>query len=136
MTERAERSGGRADLHRLYHLRGRIEEQNEDWIAALDAYQRCFKLDASYVPNLLAMGRMFVQLERYEDGLKVLQTAMMNQMRIKQPSRKLELFYLLGVVRSRTGDPDRARDMFERALQIDRNHAPTLEAVRNLAEEG
>lgn len=133
LTARAERRGGRSDLHRLFHLRGRIEESREAWEAALDAYQQCFKRDAAYVPNLLALGRVLHQLGRHDEALRTLQTALVNQMRIEQPARRVELYHLLGTVREALDDPLRASDMYERALQVDRDHAPSrerLDAIR------
>jgi len=47
-----------------------------------------------------------------------------------------EFFYLLGVCRGKSGDADGASDAFERALSLDADYAPALEAKARLIENG
>lgn len=132
LTARAESDGSRSDLHRLYYLKGRIEELREQPELAIDAYERSFRIDATYVPNLLAMGRIHAQAERYEDALRVLQTALLYQRSIHSDARKADLFFWLGTVRHATGERERAMDMYRRALAVVPDAAAVKEALAKL----
>lgn len=113
-----EKSGARSDLHRLYHLRGRIAEQRESAEDAVSAYELSLRAQASFAPSLLALGRIYQEKDDTANALRVLQTALLHQMNVRTPARRVDLFVRLGEVREQTGDILRARDMFERALRI------------------
>ena len=57
---------------------------------------------------------------------------LLQQMNIKDKAVKTKIFYYLGMLRVKTNDPKRAKDMFNRALSVDPNHEPTKEALANL----
>ena len=68
----------------------------------------------------------------YEASLKIMQTLLLHQMNVKDKEVKTNIFYYLGMLRVKTNDPERAKDMFNRALSVDANHAPTKEALASL----
>ena len=68
----------------------------------------------------------------WKKALKVYQTLLLHQMKIKNKADKLEVYFHLGHVRLALGDKRRAKDMFNRALGVDRGHAPSKEALSNL----
>ena len=134
LTSRAERDGSRGDLHRLYFMQGRIEELREQPEQACAAYELSFRADATYVPNLLALGRLYLEAERFEDALRVLQAALLYQRTIRSQPRRAELFFLLGSVRSASGDRARAAEMFQRALATLPEHEGARAALDALEE--
>ncbi len=120
------------DVVRFYHLRGKLAEQQGDQDAALEAYEAARKVDATYVPNLLSLGKMLYQKQDWDQALKIFQTLLLHQMSIERDEEKVEMYYHLGQVRLHKGDERRAKDMFNRALGIDKEHAPSLEALEQL----
>ena len=119
-------------LFKFHHLRGQLAEQRGDAAAALESYQAAYDLDATYIPNLLSLGRLYFEAEDWDKALKVYQTLLLHQMKIKDKKQKLEVYFHLGHVRLAKGDTRRAKDMFTRALGVDRDHAPSKEALSNL----
>ena len=89
-------------------------------------------MNGTSIPTILALGALLRRLGEREESLRVLQTALLYQHSIHEPVIKVELFCLLGHLRSEVGDPRRARDMFSRALAVDSEHAESLEALKQL----
>jgi tetratricopeptide (TPR) repeat protein len=120
------------ELFKFHHMRGQIALQRGDQAQAMTSFQAAYDLDATYIPNLLSLGRLYVAHERWDDALKVFQTLLLHQMKIKENEDKRDVYYFLGLVRRALGDDRRARDMFNRALGVDKDHAPSREALESL----
>ncbi|MGM0556432.1 MAG: hypothetical protein ACQEVA_08665 [Myxococcota bacterium] len=121
-----------SDVVRFEHLRGKLAERQGDLAAAREAYESAHKVDATYIPNLLSLGKLEVAQESWDDALKIFQTLLLHQMSIENSEDKVELYYNLGLVRQNLGDERRAKDMFNRALGIDSGHEPSKEALAAL----
>ena len=120
------------DVVRFMHLQGRLAEQNGDMDGAYEAYDAAHKVDASYIPNLLSLGKLLYQREDWDQSLKIFQTLLLHQMNIEKDSDKVDIYYHLGMVRWHQGDLRRAKDMFNRALNIDKTHQPSKDAMAQL----
>lgn len=120
------------DVVRFLHLQGKLAEQKGDLDAAFEAYEGAHKVDASYIPNLLSLGRLMYQRQDWDGALKMFQTLLLHQMNIDRDQDKVDVYYYLGMVRWHQGDPRRAKDMFGRALSIDPKHEPTKQALSQL----
>ena len=120
------------EVVQFYHLRGKLAEQRGQIDEALEIYESARKIDATYVPNLLSLGKLLYAQQEWDSALKILQTLLLHQMSIKDPQDKLDMYYYLGQVRLQTGDARRAKDMFNRALGVDPTHQPSREAIEQL----
>ncbi|QDG54293.1 tetratricopeptide repeat protein [Persicimonas caeni] len=120
------------DVVRFEHLKGKLTEQKGDLEGAKAAYEAAHKVDATYIPNLLSLGKLLVRMDDWDSALKIFQTLLLHQMNIKDDEQKVELFYYLGRVRLQKGDARRAKDMFSRALGIDADHEPSKQALAEL----
>lgn len=120
------------DVVRFEHLKGKLAEQKGEFEAAKAAYEAAHKVDATYIPNLLSLGKLLVRMDDWDAALKIFQTLLLHQMNIKDNEQKVELFYNLGRVRLQKGDARRAKDMFSRALGIDGDHEPSKLALAEL----
>ncbi len=114
---------------RFLHLQGKLAEQDGDFDAAQKAYEGAHRVDASYIPNLLSLGKLLYQREDWDSALKILQTLLLHQMNIDSDRDKVDVYYFLGMVRWKQGDDRRAKDMFNRALNIDAGHEASREAL-------
>ena len=120
------------EVVQFYHLRGKLAEQRGNQEEALEIYESARKIDATYVPNLLSLGKLLYMRQDWDSALKILQTLLLHQMSIKDPQDKLDMYYYLGQVRLQTGDARRAKDMFNRALGVDANHQPSRDALEQI----
>ncbi|MFU8803745.1 MAG: hypothetical protein ACNA8W_08060, partial [Bradymonadaceae bacterium] len=120
------------EVVRFHHLQGKLIEQKGDLDGALAAYETAHKIDATYIPNLLSLGKLVFKKEDWEHATKIFQILLLHQMNIKDNDDKVEVYYHFGEIRRRTGDARGAKDMFNRALRIDTHHAPSRQAMSEL----
>jgi tetratricopeptide (TPR) repeat protein len=111
---------------------GRVAEEKGDETAALQYYTECFDYDATYLPNLFRLGKLHFRKENWDKALKIFQTMLLHQMNIESNEQRVDIFYHLGVLRQKLGDPRKAKDMFNRALGYDPDHAPSKSALAGL----
>ena len=98
--------------------------------AALNLFQAVTRLDSSNVANLLALGGLLSDRERWRDTAKSLSTAVLYQDQMDDAER-LSLFKLLGRAREELGELDKATQMYRRALAI----APKDDTVKQRLEQ-
>lgn len=132
MIEQLKSARKMKDVVRFMHLQGKLAEQTGDIDAAYEAYDAAHKVDASYIPNLLSLGKLLYQKQDWDQSLKIFQTLLLHQMNIEKDADKVDIYYHLGMVRWHQGDTRRAKDMFNRALNIDGSHGPSKEAISQL----
>jgi len=132
IIEQLESSRKMKKLPPFHHLRGKLAMQAGDEAAALEAFQAAYDIDATYLPNLLDLGKYYYHQGEYQDALKTFQTMLLHQMNIKDDAIKVDMYYHLGMVRWRSDDERRARDMFNRALSINSDHEPSKTALEEL----
>jgi tetratricopeptide (TPR) repeat protein len=111
---------------------GRVAEEKGDEAAALQYYTECFDYDATYLPNLFRLGKLHFRKENWDKALKIFQTMLLHQMNIESNEQRVDIFYHLGILRLKLGDPRKAKDMFNRALGYDPEHAASKAAMAGL----
>ncbi len=117
------------ELPRLLHRMGLVAQQLGDEEGALEHFKASHDIDATYLPNLISLGKAYYAREDWQAALKVFQTMLLHQSEMKSVADRVDLFYHLGKVRLALGDKRRAKDMFSRALSLDRDHAPSKEGL-------
>ncbi len=113
----------------FHHMRGQIEKKLGNMDAALAAFKAAYDINATYLPNLLDLGRYYFDQQNWDEALKFFQTMLLHQMNIKDKAMKVDIFYHLGMVRMHSGDARKAKDMFTRALSVDPNHQPSKDGL-------
>ena len=116
----------------FYSLKGRMLKLSGDIAGARAAFEEANAIDKNNIPNNLELGILLYEAGEYDASLKIMQTLLLHQMNVKDKEVKTNIFYYLGMLRVKTNDPKRAKDMFNRALGVDPNHAPTKEAMAAL----
>ena len=112
-------------------LAGVYGEQLNEPEQAIDALRNVTDLDPNHVPALEALGAMYERVERHGEAVSVLtRVAELTP----DPVRKVDSLWRLGkTLHEKVGDVAQAQDMFDAALDIDPNHAPSLASVRQIA---
>ncbi|MBM4320127.1 MAG: hypothetical protein FJ125_09230, partial [Deltaproteobacteria bacterium] len=121
------------ELPRLLHRLGLVAEQIGQPEEALGHFKAANDLDATYLPNLLDLGRAYYQRSDWNSSLKVFQTMLLHQSELKSVQERVDVFFHLGMVRKALGDGRRAKDMFLRALALDPKHEPSQQAMQELS---
>ncbi|MCA9526567.1 MAG: hypothetical protein KC549_09770, partial [Myxococcales bacterium] len=119
------------DVFRFNFRLGNVAEARGDEDRALEAYTACFEFDATWLPNLMKLGRLHYRRSDWNNALRVFQTALLHQMKLDREERA-ELFYHLGQIRLALEEPRKAKDMFSRALSQVPDHGPSREALEKL----
>ncbi|MBQ9396840.1 MAG: hypothetical protein IJU23_15165 [Proteobacteria bacterium] len=116
----------------FYSIKGRMLKKSGDLLGARAAFEAAAAIDKNNIPNNLELGILLYEEENYDASLKIMQTLLLHQMNVKDKDIKTNIFYYLGMLRVKTNDPKRAKDMFTRALGVNPNHEPTKEALASL----
>ena len=117
----------------FYTLKGRILKLQGNREAARTAFEAANAIDKNNIANNLELGILLYEAGDYEAALKIMQTLLLHQMNIKDIDVKTNIFYYLGMLRLKTNDAKRAKDMFNRALGVNPNHEPTKQAMAQLS---
>ncbi|HOA72940.1 MAG TPA: tetratricopeptide repeat protein [Phycisphaerae bacterium] len=122
--ERAlERHPEYADLH--YHC-GAVYRRLGRNVAAIEHAEQAVRMNPRFVNALILLGELYGQTERWADSVQRLEEA------IRQGGDYPDVHYLLGRLLHRSGQPERAREAFERALALNREFEPARQALEDI----
>jgi tetratricopeptide (TPR) repeat protein len=121
--------GGDKDqaLYLLEKVAAVAEDQLGSPERAIDAYVRMLKLAPGHLPALRSLGRLYGQLERWEDLLRV---NLEEAQSVSDQNLVVSLYFKNGEVLSeKLGRVDDAIESFNRALQLMPTYLPALKAL-------
>jgi serine/threonine protein kinase/lipopolysaccharide biosynthesis regulator YciM len=108
------------------------DEEFLDHAKAAEAYESILKIDASNDGALVALGRHYRALDRWEDVVAIHDRHLKV---VEDPARRVEILLARGrVLSEQIGSPERAMQSFEKVLEISSEHAGALEALARLRE--
>ncbi|MBI5508893.1 MAG: tetratricopeptide repeat protein [Deltaproteobacteria bacterium] len=117
--------------YRLGYISEKIGKKDE----ALAFYREAFEADATYLPALEGLGQALIAAGEWEEAQKVVQTILVHHKESLTESEIVDAQWQLGELGLKQNQPDRAYKQFERALEIDPDHAPSLKALAELDEK-
>lgn len=134
-TESANRDDdtSRELCRQLYRL-GYVAEKLGNREKALGAYEKAYRLDATYLPALEGLGNLLVHAKRLEEAQKVYQTILIHHREDLTDLEVVEIYWQLGEIHGALDQRDRAQNHFEKALSIDPGHEPSLRALVALSD--
>jgi tetratricopeptide (TPR) repeat protein len=128
-------AGGEAkELCRQTYRLGYVREKLGKRDRALAAYRRAYELDATYLPALEGLGNLLVQEQSWEEALKIYQAMLIHHRDGLTDLEVVETYWQIGEIQARLGQQDRAVKSFEKALEIDQNHAPSRRSLAAVFE--
>ncbi|MGZ3452690.1 MAG: tetratricopeptide repeat protein, partial [Polyangiales bacterium] len=108
------------------------DEEFLDHGKAAEAYEAILKIDGSNDNSLVALGRHYRALDRWEDVVALYDRHLKV---VEEPNRRVEILLARGrVLSEQIGSPERAMQAFEKVLEINSEHAGALEALARLRE--
>ncbi|MDD5306402.1 MAG: tetratricopeptide repeat protein [Deltaproteobacteria bacterium] len=102
---------------------------------ALKAYQTAYDTDTAHLPTLLALADVFYRKEDWDKAFKFYQMVLVHHRDKQGPEETVEIFFRLGYIKAKVNERRKALNMFDKALELDPNHKPTLGEVIVLHEE-
>ncbi|MBM4319602.1 MAG: tetratricopeptide repeat protein, partial [Deltaproteobacteria bacterium] len=122
-------------IHQIHHQAGLCSENLFKDDKALRHYRNAYELDATHLPTLEGLGRLLYKREDWDRAFKIYQTILVHHRDKQTDAQQVEIFFRLGVIKLKVGERARGRQMFEKALELDQHHRPTLEGLVDLHEK-
>ncbi|MBI3178603.1 MAG: tetratricopeptide repeat protein, partial [Deltaproteobacteria bacterium] len=123
------------DYCQKHYRLGYICEKLGDRERALAHYHEAFEADATYLPALEGLGQALLATERWEEAQKVFQTILIHHRDSLTESEIVDVQFQLGDICVKQGQRDKAYKQFEKALEIDPDHGPSLSALAAMDRE-
>jgi tetratricopeptide (TPR) repeat protein len=131
------------DVARFRQRLGALAERQGDSAAALKEYEEANKLDATHAATLASLGRLYFvaasqvtdaakALPEWEKARKVYRSMLLQNLDPSAGISKAEVYLQLGLIHARLGEAPKAKNMYERGLEIDANHAGLRQALSEL----
>jgi tetratricopeptide (TPR) repeat protein len=114
---------------------GYISEKLGESETALAYYREAFEADATYLPALEGLGQALLAAEEWEEAQRVFGTILVHHRDSLTESEIVDVQWQLGDICLQQEQPDRAYKQYEKALEIDPDHGPSLAALARLDQE-
>lgn len=132
------RLGGKrpaAEMQPLHNKLGLVADKLGDLEKAKKAYHSAYEIDAQHLPTVMALADVYYRAEDWDKAFKSYQTVLVHH-RDKQSKQEIvEIFFRLGHIKAQLKERRKALNMFDKALEINPDHQPTLKKVIALHEE-
>ncbi|MDJ0762320.1 MAG: tetratricopeptide repeat protein [Myxococcota bacterium] len=124
-----------AEMHALQLQYARVSDKQGDLEKALKAYRAAYDLDSTHLPTVLGIADIHYRLEEWDKAFKYYQMILVHHRETQERDRIVDIFYRLGHIKSQLKERRKALNMFDKALELDNGHRPTLEEVIGLHTE-
>ncbi len=125
-----------AEAHNLWFAFGRTATELGDDERALKAFTNANALDPQHLPSLQGLAAVSYRMKDWDKAFKFYQMLLVHHKDALEKSDVTDTFYRLGVIKREQGERRKALNMFDKALEEDGHHRPTLEAVVGLHAGG
>lgn len=112
-----------------------INEKLGDTEQARHYYKRAFEADATYLPALEGYGQVLLATEQWDEAQKVFQTVLIHHRDSLTESEIVDVQWQIGDIALKQNQPDRAYKQFEKCLEVDPDHGPSLRALADLDKQ-
>jgi tetratricopeptide (TPR) repeat protein len=117
----------------IYHHRlGKAKESMGDVDGAMESYDAAFKVDLTNVRVLTDLGRLCVTRGDFDRAQKTFRALLLQKLGPNDGVTKADVYFYLGDISVKQGDPKKAISMIERALAEDSKHAQAAALMAQL----
>ncbi|MBC8070019.1 MAG: tetratricopeptide repeat protein, partial [Deltaproteobacteria bacterium] len=96
---------------------------------ALKQYKRAYDIDSTNHEVLTGMADLLFEREDWDRSFKLYQTILVQHRDTQSNEDTVRVYHRLGTIKNRQNEPRKALNYFEKALEVDAHHEPTLMAV-------
>ncbi|MBN2343641.1 MAG: tetratricopeptide repeat protein [Deltaproteobacteria bacterium] len=123
------------EMQPLHTKMGRVADKLNKLEKALKAYQAAYDINTQYLPALLNLADCLYRSQQWDKAFKLYQMVLVHHRDDRSKEEIVDIFYRLGTIKAELKERRKALNMYDKALEIDGGHVPTLEAVIQLQEE-
>ena len=102
---------------------------------ALQQYRNAYELQPTDKVTLQGLGRILYETQEWDQASKVLQALQLHHEDKLDTAELVEVYFELGSIRRHLNDLRKAAQYFDRALEIEQHHKPTLLQRAEVAQE-
>ena len=123
------------ELHAIYYRLARAADKLGEQDKALKCYRQAYELDPTHLPTLVDRADLLYRRQQWNDAFKLYQTVMVQHRESQTDARIVEIFHRIGTIKMKVGERAKSINMFEKALEINPGHHPTLQALAEIYAE-
>lgn len=117
------------EQHRLAELFGQASMHVGEVEDAIRGFARANQLDPQHIPSLIGLANAHFAAEDWEKASKYYQALLVQQRDALDSEQLVDIYYRHGMVKRAQGEPRKAINSFDKALEEDAGHRPTLDAL-------
>ena len=137
LTRKADTLDLDADERKRLHLSAaRAERELGQTQKALKQYQLAYDVDSTDYDVLSGMADLLFEGQDWDKAFRLYQTILVQHRDILSDDETVRVYHRLGAIKASQGEKRKALNYFEKALELDPHHRPTLEAMIELQTEG
>ncbi|MCB9599498.1 MAG: tetratricopeptide repeat protein [Sandaracinus sp.] len=135
LLEMLVKRSGKREPHEQHQLAFELGEtssklgRHED---AIKAFERAYQIDATHLPTIFGLANAYYDAQQWEKAFKLYQMLLLHQRDSLSDEEYTDLYFRQGVIKREQGERRKALNLFDKALEVDAHHRPTLEAVVGL----
>jgi golgin subfamily B member 1 len=129
------RLGGKRTAKEMQPLQrklGMVSDRLGNLDKALKAFQTAYEMDTSHLPTLLGLADVLFRREEWDKAFKLYQMVLVHHRDKRSNEEIVDIFYRLGHIKAQLKERRKALNMFDKALELDPSHRPTLGEVIDL----
>jgi tetratricopeptide (TPR) repeat protein len=123
------------ELHVLNYRLAKAADKLGDEEKALKCYRHAYELDPTHLPTLVDRADLLYRRQQWDDAFKLYQTVIVQHRESQSDVQIVEIFHRIGVIKMKVGERAKSINMFEKALELNAGHRPTLEALAEVYAE-
>jgi tetratricopeptide (TPR) repeat protein len=120
------------DVARYRQRQGGILEASGDVPGALAAYEEAFRVNPTDTATMAGLGRIYMAQEAWDKAQRVYRTLVLQNIEPDVGVTKAEVYYALGLIHVRLSEPQKAKGMFQRGLELEPGNAVIRQALQGL----
>lgn len=124
----------KAEQHRLASLLGEAATKIGDSEEAVRAFQRAHQLDGRDIAALRGLASSHFEAKDWEHAFKHYQMLLVQHRDTLGRDETTDVYYRLGMIKRQQGEPRKARNMFDKALEEDPHFIPAITALIEIHE--
>jgi golgin subfamily B member 1 len=117
---------------RFFYRLGAVAEKNGDLPGALKHYDEAYRIDTAHTATLAALGRVYFDQQDWEKARRIYRSMLLQSLDAAAGVTKADVYLKLGLIHARLGETPKAKNMYERGLEVDPGHAGLKDALATL----